>query len=188
MVKLFRRTLRENIDIQLRYEQGNERIFVDPSRIQQVLMNLGVNARDAMPDGGKLTISINQIVLAAKEAPPVQGMMPGSWVVIDIHDTGSGMPQETISRIFEPFFSTKEIGSGTGLGLAQVYDDEQGWVAMRSGLENPIFYSESAFSSARRPVVVNVHNRPSSHMPFRQPIRKPLSKKGNDRTPLMTTG
>jgi nitrogen-specific signal transduction histidine kinase/CheY-like chemotaxis protein len=121
MVKLFRRTLRENIDIQLRYEQGNERIFVDPSRIQQVLMNLGVNARDAMPDGGKLTISINQIELAAKEAPPVQGMMPGSWVVIDIQDTGSGMPQETISRIFEPFFSTKEIGSGTGLGLAQVY-------------------------------------------------------------------
>lgn len=121
MVKLFRRTLRENIDIQLTYDQGVHKIFVDPSRIQQVLMNLALNARDAMPEGGKLMISLKQIELRRRQSPPVQGMTTGSWVVINIQDTGFGMSQETISRIFEPFFSTKETGKGTGLGLAQVY-------------------------------------------------------------------
>ncbi len=121
MVKLFRRTLRENIDIRLRYEQEDYQIFVDPSRIQQVLMNLAVNARDAMPGGGNLTISLDQIDLESRQPPPVQGMPPGAWVVIEVADTGSGISRETIGRIFEPFFSTKDIGEGTGLGLAQVY-------------------------------------------------------------------
>lgn len=121
MVKLFGRTLRENIDIQLNHGDHFPTIFVDPSRIQQVLMNLAVNARDAMPSGGRLTISLDEIELAKKETPPVQGMAPGPWVVINFSDTGFGMSPQTISRIYEPFFSTKEVGKGTGLGLSQVY-------------------------------------------------------------------
>ena len=121
MVNMLSRTLRENIKIKLINDEGTHIIYVDPSRLQQVLMNLAVNARDAMPGGGELSITLEEIEVGKQTAQPIPDMMPGSWILIEVTDTGSGISQDAISRIFEPFYSTKEVGKGTGLGLAQVY-------------------------------------------------------------------
>lgn len=121
IVKMLSRTLRENIDIQFKHDDGDFLIYVDPPRIQQVLMNMAVNARDAMPNGGQLSINLERIEILTRKDSPLPDMDPGSWVVIKVADSGSGISSEAISRIFEPFYSTKELGKGTGLGLAQVY-------------------------------------------------------------------
>jgi signal transduction histidine kinase len=89
--------------------------------MQQVIMNLAVNARDAMPEGGHLHISLNRLQLEDKAVLPIPEMTPGTWVQIEVTDSGTGIPEDALSHIFEPFFTTKEVGKGTGLGLAQVY-------------------------------------------------------------------
>jgi CheY-like chemotaxis protein len=93
----------------------------DPSQLKNALLNLAINARDAMPEGGKLRIALSEKVVAADGAPPATGMGPGEWVCLTVSDTGTGMTEEVKGRIFEPFFTTKERGQGTGLGLSQVY-------------------------------------------------------------------
>jgi len=93
----------------------------DPGQIEQVVMNLAVNARDAMSNGGTLTVRTQNVVMSdddVRERPP---MPPGSYVLLTVRDSGHGMSKETLTRIFEPFFTTKEVGKGTGLGLATVY-------------------------------------------------------------------
>jgi two-component system, cell cycle sensor histidine kinase and response regulator CckA len=111
---LLRRTLPANIEIQAVSQLGLWPVTVDPRRAEQILMNLAVNARDAMPEGGKFTIAVENTVLAE---PTVQ-LAAGDYVSISVTDTGCGVPPEDISRIFDPFYTTKEIGKGTGLGLA----------------------------------------------------------------------
>jgi signal transduction histidine kinase len=121
MEKLLKRTLPETITVSLHYQDGEYTVLADPTRLQQVFMNLAVNARDAMPDGGEIRFDLSRITLEPREVPPTPDMPTGHWVQIRISDTGSGIPIEAQPHIFEPFFTTKPVGKGTGLGLAQVY-------------------------------------------------------------------
>jgi two-component system, cell cycle sensor histidine kinase and response regulator CckA len=119
--KMLRRLLTESVD--LRFAQGASlgRISADPSQVEQVLINLVVNARDAMPDGGTLSIETADVELDAEYATQHVDVTPGHYVMLAVTDTGVGMEPDVAARIFEPFFTTKGVGKGTGLGLASVF-------------------------------------------------------------------
>ena len=119
--KLLVRTLPENIGLHLDYEDEDVIVNADPSRLQQVFMNLALNARDAMPAGGELRFQLKMVDVVEGQVPPSPGMLRGRWVCIEVSDTGEGIPTEALPHIFEPFYTTKDVGAGTGLGLAQVY-------------------------------------------------------------------
>ena len=121
VVDILRRTIPENIHLVLEIGPEDYIIEADPIRIQQALMNLATNGRDAMPKGGELRFELSRTRLKPGDEPPVAGMSPGEWVCLAVSDTGTGITEEVRSHIFEPFFTTKEVGKGTGLGLAQVY-------------------------------------------------------------------
>ena len=119
--KLLRRVLPETIEIKLNYQPGIYLVNADPTRLQQVFMNLAVNARDASEDGGVLEFKLDQIHVTETDSPPCPDIPPGSWNRITVKDSGEGIPPEVLPHIFEPFFTTKPVGEGTGLGLAQAY-------------------------------------------------------------------
>lgn len=119
--KLLKRTIPKMIEIELHLEEGLETINADPSQLEQVIMNLGVNARDAMPEGGKLLLETENVFLDEGYCRDHLGARPGKYVLLTISDTGFGMDKDTLEHIFDPFFTTKEVGKGTGLGLAMVY-------------------------------------------------------------------
>ena len=119
--KMLRRVIGEHIELILRYDGNLGRVKADPGQIEQVLLNLVVNARDAMPSGGKLVVETCNLTLDEAAARRMSSLPAGSYVVLSVSDTGVGMDSETQSHIFEPFFTTKEQGKGTGLGLATVY-------------------------------------------------------------------
>lgn len=119
--KLLQRTIPKMININLDLEENLNIINADPPQIEQILMNLAVNARDAMGDEGTLKIETRNITLDKESCENYLGMFPGEYVLLSLSDTGQGMDKETIKRIFEPFFTTKEVGKGTGLGLSMVY-------------------------------------------------------------------
>jgi signal transduction histidine kinase/CheY-like chemotaxis protein len=121
MGKLLRRLVREDIEFSLRLGDSLGRIKADPGQLEQVLLNLTVNASDAMPLGGKLTIESQNLFVDDANAHFHSSVERGDYVVLTVSDTGSGMDAATKARIFEPFFTTKEPGKGTGLGLATVY-------------------------------------------------------------------
>jgi PAS domain S-box-containing protein len=118
--KILPRLLGEDIDLRILPGADLNHVKADPGQIEQVIMNLVVNARDAMPGGGKLTLETNNVNFAGEEARQ-HGVPPGDYVMLAVSDSGHGMNAETRARIFEPFFTTKEAGKGTGLGLATVY-------------------------------------------------------------------
>ena len=119
--KFLERTIPKMIDIELILAEDLARIHADPTQVDQVLMNLAVNARDAMPEGGKLVIETANVVLDEDYARSHLEAKPGRYVLLRVSDTGSGMDKETLEHIFEPFYTTKGPGEGTGLGLAMVY-------------------------------------------------------------------
>lgn len=119
--KILGRTVPKMIDIQLRLYHGLATLNADPTQIDQVLMNLVVNSRDAMPDGGKLTIETSNILLDEEYAKTYLDGKPGLHVLLSVTDTGTGMTKDTLEHIFEPFHTTKAAGEGTGLGLAMVH-------------------------------------------------------------------
>ncbi len=119
--KMISRLIGEDIDIATKFEPELFPIYADVSQIEQILINLAVNARDAMPKGGKLTIETHNIHLDEPYANPSVEIEPGTYAMIAISDNGHGMDKETQAHIFEPFFTTKAVGKGTGLGLATIY-------------------------------------------------------------------
>ena len=121
MDKLLRRTLGESIAIVSRTEPSPWTVVIDPGRFEQVIMNLAINARDAMPGGGKLTLETQNVVLDDDYVRAHHGVSAGDYVMVGVSDDGAGMSREVQDRLFEPFFTTKEVGKGTGLGLATAW-------------------------------------------------------------------
>src|SRR5215469_7459309 len=121
MGKLLPRLIGEDIELILRRDENLGSIRADASQMEQVIMNLAVNARDAMPNGGKLILETRKCELEQSYTASHPFVKPGSYILLDVTDTGTGMDEETQAHIFEPFFTTKEKGKGTGLGLATVY-------------------------------------------------------------------
>jgi PAS domain S-box-containing protein len=119
--KMLRRLVGEHIDLQTELKLDLDHVSADPGQIEQTIMNLVVNARDAMPQGGTLTIETANVYLDEEFASQHVGVRPGSYAMLAVSDTGVGIEEETLKRIFEPFFTTKELGKGTGLGLSMVH-------------------------------------------------------------------
>jgi two-component system, cell cycle sensor histidine kinase and response regulator CckA len=134
--KLLGRVLPETIRLSLKYQPTSYWVNADPTRLQQIFMNLALNARDAMPEGGILHFELNRFHLNPGSARPFPSMPAGDWIRIAVTDTGIGISPEVREHIFEPFFTTKPAGQGTGLGLAQVYGivkQHDGYIDVQSG-------------------------------------------------------
>ncbi|MCP4680511.1 MAG: response regulator [Deltaproteobacteria bacterium] len=120
-MELIHRTLPENIEKSLTVEPGDYLALANSTQLQQMLTNLAVNARDAMPNGGEFRVRLSYLTVAKNAKRPFVDMSSGEWIVMEVSDTGEGISQDALPRIFEPFFTTKPPTEGTGLGLAQVY-------------------------------------------------------------------
>jgi CheY-like chemotaxis protein len=138
MGKMIKRLIGEDIELRIRTDPALGRVKVDPGQIEQIIVNLAVNSRDAMPKGGRLTIETHNAEIDEASALANAEMAPGRYVQLAIADTGEGMDAATAAHAFEPFFTTKEIGKGTGLGLSTVYGivkQSGGWIEMATELE-----------------------------------------------------
>ena len=168
---MLRRLIGEHIRLVTKLSPESPRVLADRSQLEQVIVNLAVNARDAMPQGGTLTIETSRIELNESDVADSAGRPAGTLtVLITVTDTGIGMTAETRKRIFEPFFTTKERGRGTGLGLATVY----GIVAQSGGYV-------WAYSEEGRGTVFKVYLPPTDQLPqTTQPIAPPERRRGTE--------
>ena len=150
---LLRRLIGENIELDLNHGKDVDLIRTDPGQFDQVVINLAVNARDAMPGGGVITVSTERVTVKTSVQRGHEVMPAGEYILINIIDTGSGIAKEDIGHIFEPFFSTKGVGEGTGLGLSTVYGiirQSEGYIFVDSALGEGTTFSIylPAFSAA----------------------------------------
>jgi len=159
IAQMLSRLLGANIGVHTHLSAGLSRILGDPGQIEQAVINLAVNARDAMPNGGQLTLSTSVEEVDEAFARVNVPMAPGPYIVLRVSDTGHGMSADTQARIFEPFFTTKDVGKGTGLGLSMVYGTLKqigGFIFVDSALDRGTtfrLYFHPAVDDAPRPEV-----------------------------------
>jgi len=190
MEKMLRRLIGNDIKLAANYAPDLAKIKADPGQIEQVIMNLVVNARDAMPDGGQVTVRTSNASINAPTPQMVIPAGPGPYVCLSVLDTGTGMPPEVIARIFEPFFTTKAPGKGTGLGLSVVYGivrQHQGALELYSeidrGTEFRIYFpvlttaETAAAEQARDPAVIRGTGERILVIDDQEPVRR-LAKTG----------
>jgi PAS domain S-box-containing protein len=158
MTKMLRRILGEDIQMQFRFTMQSLFIHADAGMMDQVLMNLAVNSRDAIPKGGQLVIETSAVEFDQSVRGQSTQAQPGSFVCLSVSDTGVGIPPEILPRIFEPFFTTKDVGKGTGLGLATIFgivQQHQGWINVESevghGTTFRIYLPRLAKMSSQKP-------------------------------------
>jgi signal transduction histidine kinase/ActR/RegA family two-component response regulator len=155
MTDMLGRILGEDVSLQLKYSQSPATVEADAGMMEQVLLNLAVNARDAMPRGGQLGVRISIVEVNEDHVRRHPDARVGTFVCVSKSDTGCGIPPENLPRIFEPFFTTKEIGKGTGLGLATVYGivkQHQGWIEVESTVgKGSVFRIYVPFIGAEQP-------------------------------------
>jgi CheY-like chemotaxis protein len=140
--KLLRPTLGEHVEIEAMLDETASPALVDPNQLTTAVINLALNARDAMPGGGKLTLETRNVVLDESYAAAHSEVVPGPYVLIAVSDTGTGIPAQLLEKVIEPFFTTKDVGKGTGLGLSMVY----GFVKQSNG--HIKIYSEEGHGTA----------------------------------------
>ncbi|SES04809.1 DNA-binding transcriptional regulator, LacI/PurR family [Lentzea xinjiangensis] len=134
---MLRTLVGDRIELEMHLPRDVARVWADAGQVEQIVFNLAVNSRDAMPDGGKLLISIANATLGAGDTGRIVGVRPGAYVVLRVQDTGTGMPADVQAQVFEPYFTTKPVGKGTGLGLSTVFGIVQqsgGQIEVRSAL------------------------------------------------------
>jgi PAS domain S-box-containing protein len=173
---ILQRTLGEDIAVQAVYADDLWPAFADPSQVEDAILNLAVNARDAMPKGGQLVIETCNAQLDEEHAARDVEVTPGDYVAVIVSDSGAGMPPEVVERVFEPFFTTKEVGRGTGLGLSMVY----GFVKQSRG--HVKIYSEVGHGTSIKlylPRATDAEARPS------EDPAAPVAHKGGDETVLV---
>ncbi|MCB9640307.1 MAG: PAS domain-containing protein [Myxococcales bacterium] len=163
MENLLRRILHENIEIKTVLAPDIWITEVDPTQLESAILNLAVNARDAMPSGGKLTIETSNVVLGEKYASEHQEVSPGEYVQISVSDSGVGMPPKVAAQVFEPFFTTKPTGKGSGLGLSMVYGfvkQSEGHVKLYSevgeGTSIKLYFPRCRKSPKREPAMLEI--------------------------------
>ncbi len=173
--KLLRRLIGEDIELVIELDPGLGAVRADPSQIEQVLLNLGVNARDAMPDGGVLTLRTGNVEVKSREAVSALGLGEGAYVMLAIEDSGVGIDEEIRDQIFEPFFTTKSRSKGTGLGLATVYG-----IVRQSGGQIEV-QSEPGRGSRFRILLPRVEGEPTAT----RPVARSLGMPQGDETVLL---
>ncbi len=121
VARLLERSLGGSVVLEVKNEEGIWPVLVDAAQLETALVNLALNARDAMPDGGTITVTLENTLLSADPSRETAGIVPGAFVLVSVSDTGFGMSDEVREQAFEPFFTTKPVGKGSGLGLSMVF-------------------------------------------------------------------
>lgn len=164
---LLRRVLPESMALEFIHQPGNYLVNADPTSLQQVFMNLAVNARDASPNGGSLKFMLDQVQVREGDKPPCPEIPPGIWNRVTVQDSGLGITPEVLPHIFEPFFTTKPVGEGTGLGLAQAYGiikQHDGYIDAHSAVGRGTTFH--VYLPAQQ-LAVELTRRPDSYSEFR---------------------